>query len=76
MNNLPANRVYIDTKGLNSTLFNILTTDDDKPNGIHDYQTVDAYGNQSNVIYDLQGRRQQSLRRGINIINGKKVLSK
>ena len=30
----------------------------------------------NNAIYDLQGRRQQSLRQGINIVGGKKVLVK
>lgn len=75
MNNLPANRVYIETNGLSSTLYNILTVDDEKVTGIND-ATVDVSGTGSGVIYDLQGRRLNTARRGINIINGKKVIVK
>lgn len=75
MSNLPANRVYIEANGLASTLYNILTVDDEKVTGIND-TTISIGSDNDGIIYDLQGRRLDNARRGINIINGKKVIVK
>lgn len=76
MTNLPANRAYIETAGLTATLYNILTNDSEKITGIHDATISIGQDNQPDIIYDLQGRRLDAARRGINIINGKKVIIK
>ena len=39
-------------------------------------EMVDAEGNESQIIYNLQGQRLLRKQAGVNIVNGKKVLSK
>ena len=45
---------------------------DDDPTGINDL--ADKTGNERNEIYNLAGQRINKLQKGINIINGKKIL--
>lgn len=67
--NLKANRAYLSTSGENARGFYISFADDatgiDAPNG----ETAE-----SAAIYNLSGQRLNKMQKGINIVNGKKVL--
>ena len=71
--NLKAFRAYLTTNAgearpnIGFDLF-----DDDQPTGVNIIESED--GNTVDVIFDLNGRRLQNAKKGINIINGKKVI--
>ena len=71
--NLKAFRAYLTTNSeearpnIGLDLF-----DDDQPTGVNIIESED--GNTVDVIFDLNGRRLQNAKKGINIINGKKVI--
>lgn len=44
------------------------------PTGIEDVKVMGESRKKENVIYDLSGRRLNQPKRGINIVNGKKVM--
>jgi len=75
---LSAFRVYIRksqfpdlTDGTNS--FGLSTDYDDETTGIEEV-TSDKGQVTSETIYDLQGRRLSKAQKGLNIVNGKKVI--
>lgn len=44
------------------------------PTGIEDVKVTGESRKKENVVYDLSGRRLNQPKRGINIVNGKKVM--
>jgi hypothetical protein len=61
---------YLDTNSAYRDLYNYTVEVPDTPNSIIDTQTE----NDQNVIYDLKGQKMTSPRKGLYIINGKKVI--
>ncbi|MBR0182485.1 MAG: hypothetical protein IJQ05_04305 [Bacteroidaceae bacterium] len=74
--NLKAFRAYLSRKEVNDadarTNIAIEIIHNDEPTGISFIESED--GNTVDVIFDLNGRRLQNTKKGINIINGKKVI--
>lgn len=74
--NLKAFRAYLSRKKVNDadarTNIAIEIIHNDEPTGISFIESED--GNTVDVIFDLNGRRLQNTKKGINIINGKKVI--
>ena len=63
------------TKGsLNTKLWNLVDQLLNTPAGIEENVKIEKLKNEG--IYDLRGQRQQQLQRGINIVNGRKVMVK
>lgn len=72
--NMKAFRCYLTTTN-NSARQNVLGIsyeENDEPTGVSFIESED--GNTVDVIFDLNGRRLQNAKKGINIINGKKVI--
>lgn len=80
MDKLAANRAYINISsfgsGSNGFTINLSDGQDDDDLTILSDAVAPELLPQNSVIYDLQGRRLLKPQRGINIINGKKVLMK
>ena len=70
---LKANRAYLNTSGSNVKGFAISW--DEIVDGIEQVQSS-KFNVQSSTIYNLAGQRISKLQKGINIVNGKKVLVK
>ena len=70
-NTVPANRAYlpIDLGGSSVKAFVLSFEDAD---GIT--ETIDIQGSKNETIYNLAGQKLHKLQRGINIVNGKKVI--
>ena len=62
--------VYLDTNSAYRDLYNYTVEVPDTPNSIIDIQTE----HDQNVIFDLKGQKMTSPRKGLYIINGKKVI--
>lgn len=77
MTQLDANHAYIDatTLGISSAKGLSLSIDGNDPTGI-DNPAIDETNGGEDRIYNLQGQRLDRPRRGVNIINGRKVLVK
>ncbi|MBO4662107.1 MAG: hypothetical protein J5630_05350 [Bacteroidaceae bacterium] len=72
---MKAFRCYLTTSTSTSARQNILSfnyEDNDQPTGVSFIESED--GKSVDVIFDLNGRRLQNAKKGINIINGKKVM--
>ena len=67
---LGAHKAYLDISGVNAREY--LSFDFDGSTGINNVEATNA----DNIIYSLQGVRMSRLQKGINILNGKKVLVK
>ena len=72
--NLKAFRAYLTSTSIEEARTNIGIDvfDNDQPTGISFIESED--GKTVDVIFDLNGRRLQDAKKGINIINGKKVI--
>jgi hypothetical protein len=70
---LPAHKAYLDlSSGGEAREFLGFSFDDEEINGIAEAQMVKGDG----IIYNLQGVRLSQLQKGLNIVNGKKMLVK
>ncbi len=69
---VPANKAYLPAMGSGSVKALILSFDDDDATAI---QTIDN-GQQTTdgTVYNLAGQRMNKMQKGINIVNGKKIL--
>ena len=68
-----AGKAYLDVSGLATSgvrFFNIF--DEDNETGVEEIEIVND--NQKSEIYDLSGRRVQTAKKGLYIVNGKKVI--
>ena len=71
--NLKAFRAYLTATSVEARAnIGVDVFDDDQPTGISFIESED--GRTVDVVFDLDGRRLQDVRKGINIINGKKVI--
>ena len=69
---LGAHKAYLDVTGAHAREFLSFDFDGETTTGVSEFKA-----NQNNgVIYNLQGVRQNQLQKGLNIVNGKKVLVK
>lgn len=71
--NIPAGKAYIDASSIPASVksFTFVFEDTD---GVREIRKVSR--EEVDQIFDLSGRRQQKMQRGINIVNGKKVVVK
>ena len=68
------NRCYLKVAGESSRMSTLgIAVDEDAPTGI---DAINALINNNAEIYDLNGRKLNDLRKGINIVNGVKVIVK
>ena len=72
--NIGANKAYILATSIPASVkaFNFVFVDEDDPDGIRTIENVSI--EEAAQIFDLLGRRLNKAQKGINIINGKKVL--
>jgi hypothetical protein len=69
---LGANKAYLDTPAASSARGFVFDYDD--PTGINSIQDSEFIMQNGGAVYDLSGRRVESLKRGIYIVNGKKII--
>lgn len=70
--NLAANKAYLDTPAVPQARGFVFDFDD--PTGIGSIQNSEFTKLNDGVVYDLSGRRVDSLKSGIYIVNGKKII--
>lgn len=70
------NFVEVDTEAYEKLLEDYMTAQEELSDYITGIKTVKTDANEGKQIFDLQGRRLGSLQKGVNIVNGKKVLVK
>lgn len=70
---LGANKAYLDTPAAASSARGFVFDYDD-PTGINSIQDSEFIMQNGGAVYDLSGRRVESLKRGIYIVNGKKII--
>ena len=70
--NLAANKAYLDTPAVPQARGFVFDFDD--PTGIGSIQGSEFTKLNDGVVYDLSGRRVDSLKSGIYIVNGKKII--
>ena len=70
--NLAANKAYLDTPAVPQARGFVFDYDD--PTGINSIQDSEFIMQNGGAVYDLSGRRVDSLKSGIYIVNGKKII--
>jgi len=71
---IPAGKAYLDMKGLLIKEFLAFDFGEDDPTGLNDLRDFNDLKDSKDVIYNLAGQRISKMQKGINIINGKKIL--
>ena len=69
---LGANKAYLDTPAASSARGFVFDYDD--PTGINSIQDSEFIMQNGGTVYDLSGRRVETLKRGIYIVNGRKII--
>ena len=70
---VPAHRAFIPNESAGSVKALTLDFEEEDPTGIEEFKFED---DSNSVIYNLSGQRIQKMQRGINIVNGKKIMVK
>ena len=70
---VPAHRAFIPNGSAGSVKALTLEFEEEDPTGIEEFKFED---DSNSVIYNLSGQRIQKMQRGINIVNGKKIMVK
>ena len=71
-NELPANRAYLTAANVAALVKGFVFDFDDDSTGIKDF--FNALKDSEATIYNLAGQRISKMQKGVNIVNGKKVL--